>query len=142
MTNAKPEADADHTALRQSPRWLDAIPTALVWRYLCHSLMLGLAMLNEMRAAPNLPDTVLDIVPYTKWIADNNYTLWLAAYVPIALLLWRADRARFVHFLYGVLIVIPAFRFHVRFLQLSMIWASLAMKMVGTPKRSRSLKEL
>ena len=40
----------------------------------------------------------LDGSAYTK--SSTNYGLWLAAYVPVALLLWRADRARFVHFLY------------------------------------------
>jgi len=80
--------------------WLDNIPVAIGWRYVAHSVMLLFAMFNEMRAAPTLPDTVLAAVPYTKWIHDHNYALWLLAYMPVALLLWRADRKRFVHFLY------------------------------------------
>jgi len=85
--------------------FFDRVWVALVWRYLSHSLMLGLAMLNEMRAAPKLPDSVLCVVPYTKWVADHNYGLWLLAYFPPALWLWRLDRHRFLHFLYlgGVL---------------------------------------
>src|SRR5690606_6989911 len=40
------------------------------------------------------------IVPYQEWVHRHNYTLWLLAYFPIALLLWRASRAHFVHYLY------------------------------------------
>ena len=67
--------------------------------------MLALTLTTEGRPAPTLPDTVLAVVPRVDWVAHNNYTLWLAAYVPIALWLWRADRDRFVRFLWigGVL---------------------------------------
>jgi hypothetical protein len=79
--------------------------TSLAWRYLCHSLMLGLAMLNERRAAPSLPDTILSVTPYIDWIDRHNYHLWLLCYVPIALTLYRRDRGAFLHFMYvgGVL---------------------------------------
>lgn len=87
------------------PRWLDLVPSAFVWRYLTHSLMLGLAMLNEMRPAPQLPDTILELVPYNAWVHTQNYFLWVLAYLPLALWLWWADRRRFMHFMYlgGVL---------------------------------------
>ncbi len=78
----------------------NSIGAALVWRYACHGLMLGLALANEARPAPSLPDRVLDALPYVEWIARYNYHLWIAAYLPVALWLWRADRAAFVHFLY------------------------------------------
>lgn len=74
--------------------------TALVWRYLCHSLMLGLTLLNEQRAAPSLPDSILDLVPFVPWIDRYNYHLWIFCYVPLALVLWRKDRAAFLHFMY------------------------------------------
>lgn len=88
------------TARGKLSKWIDNVLVAIGWRYVSHSLMLLLAMFNEMRAAPTLPDSVLALVPYTKWIHDHNYTLWLLAYMPVALMLWRADRQRFVHFLY------------------------------------------
>ena len=82
------------------PRFLDHIAVALIWRYGCHALMLALTLLAEARPAPTLPDTVLAVVPRLDWVARHNYHLWLAAYVPVALWLWRRDRAAFVHFLY------------------------------------------
>ena len=39
-------------------------------------------------------------VPYSDLVARHNYTIWLVAYMPLALWMWRLDRARFVHFLY------------------------------------------
>lgn len=93
-------ATTTDAARRLWPRWVDSVPLAMVWRYLTHSLMLGLCMLNEMRAAPHLPDTVLSLVPYNKWVHDQNYVLWVLAYMPLALWLWKLDRQRFMHFLY------------------------------------------
>lgn len=86
-------------------RPLDHVAAALLWRYACHALMLGLALINEARPAPTLPDAVLAVTPYVEWIGAYNYHLWLALYVPVALTLWWRDRAAFVHFLYvgGVL---------------------------------------
>lgn len=83
----------------------DHIGAALLWRYGCHSIMLGLALRNEARPAPTLPDSVLAVVPYVDWIAAHNYHLWVLLYLPVSLWLWRRDRAAFVHFLYlgGVL---------------------------------------
>ena len=83
----------------------DSVVVALIWRYACHSAMLGLSLLTEGRPAPSLPDTVLDRLPRVAWIADHNYWIWLLCYVPAALLLWRRDRPAFLHFLYlgGVL---------------------------------------
>jgi hypothetical protein len=62
--------------------------------------MLGLAMLNERRLAPTLPDTILSITPYIDWIDRYNYHLWLLCYVPLALILYRKDRSAFLHFMY------------------------------------------
>lgn len=83
----------------------DSVIAALTWRYACHSAMLGLSLLTEGRPAPSLPDTILDRLPRVAWIADHNYWIWLACYVPAAILLWRRDRPAFLHFLYlgGVL---------------------------------------
>ncbi|MBI5364073.1 MAG: phosphatase PAP2 family protein, partial [Planctomycetes bacterium] len=35
-----------------------------------------------------------------EWIARHNYHLWLALYLPLALLLWRRERRVFLHFLW------------------------------------------
>lgn len=78
----------------------DHLGAALAVRYACHSLMVGLALLNEARPAPTLPDRVLDALPYVDWVARYNYHLWVLLYIPPALWLWRRDRAAFAHFLY------------------------------------------
>jgi hypothetical protein len=39
-------------------------------------------------------------MPRVAWIADHNWWLWVACYVPPALLLWRRDRQAFLRFLY------------------------------------------
>ncbi len=62
--------------------------------------MLALTLTTEGRPAPRLADTVLDVVPLVDWVAEHNYTLWLLAYVPIGLWLWRANRTAFVRFLW------------------------------------------
>lgn len=81
-------------------RSLDSVPLALAWRYAAHAAMVALALANEPRAAPHLDDIVLDHVPRSAWIAQWNYWIWLALYVPLACALWRRQRSAFVHFLW------------------------------------------
>jgi hypothetical protein len=72
---------------------------AVLFRYLCHSLMLIPVLLNELRPAPTVPDTLLALVPRLDGLAHVNYYLWIACYFPPALyLLWR-DRALFARFI-------------------------------------------
>ncbi len=72
---------------------------AVLFRYLCHSLMLIPVLLNELRPAPTVPDTLLALVPRIDGLAHVNYYLWIACYFPPALyLLWR-DRALFARFI-------------------------------------------
>jgi hypothetical protein len=77
-----------------------SVVTALAFRYACHAVMVALALVNEARPAPALRDMVLDAIPRVQWIAVHNYQLWLAAYAPVALALWRRDRDAFVRFLW------------------------------------------
>ncbi len=72
---------------------------AIVFRYLCHSLMLIPVLLNELRPAPTVPDLLLAIIPRLDWLAHVNYYLWIACYFPPALyLLWR-DHGLFARFI-------------------------------------------
>jgi hypothetical protein len=72
---------------------------ALLFRYLCHSLMLMPVLLNELRPAPTVPDLLLAIVPRLDWLAHINYYVWIACYFPPVLyLLWR-DRRLFARFI-------------------------------------------
>lgn len=74
------------------------LAAAIVFRYLCHCLMLIPVLYNELRPAPSLPDLLLDRVPYLPWVARWNYLLWLACYAPPALYLLYRDRRLFVRF--------------------------------------------
>jgi hypothetical protein len=72
---------------------------ALAIRYAAYAAMVALAIWNERRAAPTLPDAVLEHVPYVAWVANGNYVLWLCLYLPVAAgLLWDSSR-RFVRYM-------------------------------------------
>lgn len=76
-----------------------AILLALALRYAAYAAMTALAIWNERRPAPTLPDAVLAAVPYVGWVARANYVLWLCLYLPVAVaLLWEAPR-RFVRYM-------------------------------------------
>jgi hypothetical protein len=75
------------------------IAGALLFRYAAYAAMTALAIWNERRPAPTLPDAVLEVVPYVRWVANANYVLWLGLYLPVAAgLLWDAPR-RFVRYM-------------------------------------------
>ena len=62
---------------------------ALAFRGACYAAMTALALANELRAAPVLPDLVLERLPYVAWVDRANYVAWLVLYLPIACaLLW------------------------------------------------------
>ncbi len=66
---------------------------ALVFRAGCYAAMTAAALWNELRPAPTLPDAVLARVPYVATVANANYLLWLAVYLPLSLgLLWLSAR--------------------------------------------------
>ena len=52
-----------------------------------------------MRPAPTLPDVVLEHVPYVAWVDRWNYIVWIVAYVPVAVLFFVTDGARFVRYM-------------------------------------------
>ncbi|MCB0968781.1 MAG: hypothetical protein H6807_00365 [Planctomycetes bacterium] len=62
---------------------------AVAFRYLGFVLMTALAVWNEARPAPSLPDAVLDLVPYDVTIARLNYWIWVVAWMPATLWLMR-----------------------------------------------------
>ncbi|HET8540789.1 MAG TPA: phosphatase PAP2-related protein [Anaeromyxobacter sp.] len=70
-----------------------AVLGALVFRAVCYAAMTAAALWNELRPAPTLPDAVLASVPYVPAVANANYLLWLAVYLPLSLgLLWISAR--------------------------------------------------
>ncbi|HUU06134.1 MAG TPA: phosphatase PAP2-related protein [Patescibacteria group bacterium] len=75
------------------------LAAAILFRYLCHSLMLIPVLLNELRPAPTVPDLLLSLVPRLDWLAHINYYLWIACYFPPALYLLYRDRKLFARFI-------------------------------------------
>jgi hypothetical protein len=71
---------------------------ALGFRFACYAVMTAAAVWNELRPSPTLPDAVLARVPYVAWVANANYLLWLAAYVPLSAALLLASARRFVRY--------------------------------------------
>lgn len=66
---------------------------AIAFRYACYGAMTALAIWNERRPAPSLPDLALELLPYVDWIARANYWLWLLCYLPLAAwFLWTEPR--------------------------------------------------
>jgi hypothetical protein len=75
------------------------LAVAILFRYLCHSLMLIPVLANELRPAPHLPDLLLSVVPRLPWVARANYYFWIACYFPPALYLLYRDRLLFARFI-------------------------------------------
>ncbi len=80
--------------------WRDSIALGIAWRYATHAAMVAAALWHESQPAPSLPDRVLDLLPRIEWVAHANYWLWLAAWVPLTILLLRRDRDAGVRFLW------------------------------------------
>lgn len=78
--------------------WLQLVG-ALALRYVCYAVMTALALWNEMRPAPTLPDAILSHLPFVPWVARLNYLAWLLLYLPLsAALLWR-EPARWARYM-------------------------------------------
>lgn len=52
------------------------------FRYLGFVLMTALAVWNEARPAPSLPDSVLESLPYDALVSRWNYWIWVAVWLP------------------------------------------------------------
>lgn len=75
------------------------IALALLFRALCYAVMTVLALANERRPAPSLPDLVLERVPYVTWLDEINYVAWLCVYLPISLALLWLEPQRWVRYM-------------------------------------------
>jgi hypothetical protein len=85
--------------MRPSPALVANVGLSFVFRFACYAVMVWLALWAEARPAPTLPDGVLRFVPYLAWVDRYNYLLWLAAYVPVALVLLTRDAERFIRYM-------------------------------------------
>jgi hypothetical protein len=72
---------------------------ALAFRYACYAAMMLLALWNEGRAAPALPDALLDRLPYVACVDRLNYWAWLAVYLPLAGALLLTEPRRWARYM-------------------------------------------
>jgi hypothetical protein len=75
------------------------LAAALLFRFASYGAMTALAIWAERRPAPTLPDLVLAHLPYVEWAARANYWLWLACYLPLALLLLWQEPRRWIRYM-------------------------------------------
>jgi hypothetical protein len=71
---------------------------AVLFRYACFVLMIALTLWAEDRAAPHLPDAVIDRIPYQAAIDRVNHILLALAYLPAAFALLFIDPQRFCRY--------------------------------------------
>ncbi len=76
-----------------------ALAGAVAFRWACYAIMTALALWNETRPAPTVPDLVLERLPYLPWVDRANYLLWLCLYLPLALALLLAEPRRWVRYM-------------------------------------------
>ena len=80
----------------------DAVPAillALLFRAACYAAMTALALWNELRPAPTLPDTLLAHLPYVGWVDRINYVAWLFCYLPLAVAFLASEPRRWVRYM-------------------------------------------
>ncbi len=75
-----------------------SIVLALGFRYLCWVAMMALALYAEGRAAPHLPDLIIDRLPYQELADRYNHYLLLLAYLPISVGFLCAAPQRFARY--------------------------------------------
>lgn len=76
-----------------------ALAAALAFRAACFGAMTAAAVWNERRAAPTLPDLLLERLPFVEWMARANYWLWLLCYLPLAAVLLLTEPRRWVRYM-------------------------------------------
>ncbi len=98
----RPEAGpaAAELAARPLAALWPALLGAVAFRYACYAAMTALALWNERRPAPTVPDAVLSALPYVDWVARSNYLLWLALYLPLTLALLATDPPRWIRYMF------------------------------------------
>ncbi|HEY3448926.1 MAG TPA: phosphatase PAP2-related protein [Myxococcales bacterium] len=83
-------------ALREA---VPAVLGATAFRAACYAAMTALALWNELRPAPSLPDTLLARLPYVGWVDRVNYVAWLFCYVPVALAFLLTEPRRWARYM-------------------------------------------
>jgi hypothetical protein len=92
-------ADRDPGGLAALRGLWPALAGAIAFRFACYGAMTALAIWNERRPAPTLPDLALAHLPYVEWVARANYWLWLLCYLPLALVLLWTEPRRWIRYM-------------------------------------------
>ena len=95
---AAPRA-APAARLREIAALWPALLGAVAFRWACYAAMTALALWNESRPAPTVPDLVLERLPYLPWVDRANYLLWLGLYLPLAAALLLVEPRRWVRYM-------------------------------------------
>ena len=85
--------------LRDWKRLLPVLAGVVVFRLACYAVMTGLALLNELRPAPTLPDLIVSRLPFLPWVNQVNYLAWLLLYLPLSLALLVIAPGRWVRYM-------------------------------------------
>ncbi len=96
--DARADARTTDTGLAGAAAAWRAIAVALAFRAASYAAMTAAAVWNELRPAPTVPDLVLAHLPYVPWVANANYLLWLAVYLPLSVALLLGSARRFVRY--------------------------------------------
>ncbi len=75
------------------------VVAAAVFRWFCFATMIWLGLFAERRAAPRVPDLLIDHISLVPFVAHWNYFLWLLAYIPGSVILLLLDPKRTVRFM-------------------------------------------
>ena len=81
-------------------RLLGPILFALAGRYASFVAMCALALVHEGTRGPTLADPILELVPYVAWVDRANWVLWLALYLPLAVVFLWTEPARWVRYMW------------------------------------------
>ncbi len=76
------------------------VPAAVAFRAACYAALMAAAVWAERRPAPGaLPDLVLGALPYVRSVANANYLLWLAVYLPLSVAFLATEPRRWVRYM-------------------------------------------
>lgn len=81
-------------------KWLLVmVGLAVVFRCLAASVMMSMTILFETRAAPRLPDLIVDSLPFIPWIDKWDMAIWISIYLAGCLFLLSTHPRRFIRFM-------------------------------------------
>ncbi len=98
-TSPEPGEERGPARLRALLGLWPALLGAVAFRYACYAAMTALALWNEARPAPTLPDLILEHLPYLPWVDRANYLLWLGLYLPLAAALLLLEPRRWIRYM-------------------------------------------